>query len=106
MWLTRRCVKRYLHSTTKTHPIRRNYHRQRAKLDRLRHVLKRADSHLDLVPLLFLDAKQKLHQIRADRKVCGIARNDKGFEVVDDLARWLKCLRNQTDDIVAKRVHL
>ncbi len=99
-------VKGDLCSSAKAHAVRRDDDRAWAELDGLRHVLEGADGHLDLVPLLFLDAEEELHQVGADGEVGGVAGDDEGLEVVDDLARGLERLGDEIDDVVAESVHL
>src|SRR5882757_10859314 len=106
MRLTRSSVKRYLDASAETHAVRRNHNGTRAELDRLRHILECFDGKFHLVPLLLLDAEQKLHKVGANREVAGVARNDKGFELRHLLARWLQRLRDKRDDVVAQRIHL
>ena len=65
---------------------RRRHHRTRAELDGRRHPLEGADGEVDVVPLLFLHAQQKLHQVGAHREVVRVAADDEGREVAHGVA--------------------
>ncbi len=65
-----------------------------------------ADGDLDLVPLLFLDGEQELHEVGADGEVGGVAGDDEGFEVADGVGRGLEGLGDERDDVAAEGVHL
>ena len=77
-------VERDLDAAAEAHAVGRDDDGARAELDGLGHVLEGADGHLDLVPLLFLDGEEELHQVGADGEVGGVAGDDEGLEVVDD----------------------
>ena len=106
MRMPRRRVQRNLDAAAQAHAIRRHHHWSRTQLDRLRHVLERAHGQLNLLPLAILHRQQKLHQVRANRKICPLAGDDESLKVRNLLARRLQCLHNQRDDIVAQRIHL
>ena len=104
--LARGGVERYLDAAAEAHAVGRDDDGARAELDGLRHVLEGADGHLDLVPLLFLDGEEELHEVGADGEVGGVAGDDEGLEVGDGFAGGLQGLGDEADDVVAEGVHL
>ena len=93
-------------ASSEAHAVGRDDHRAGTELDGLGHVLELLDGHLDLVPLLFLDGEEQLHEVRADGEVGRVAGDDEGGEVGDRLGRRLERLGDEGNDVAAQGVHL
>ena len=106
MRLPGRAVERHLCAAAERQAKRSNHYRTRAKLDRLRHLLKRRDVGIDLVPLLVLRRQQPLHQVCARRKIRGVVRDHKSAKLPYRLRIRAEVLTHEAHDVAAQRVHL
>jgi len=94
-----------LRAAPEAHAEGRDDHGLKRELDGLGHVLELADGHVDLVPLLFLNAHEQHHDVGADGEVGGVVGDDEGVEVIASAA-GLEGLGDEGDDVATERVHL
>src|SRR5437762_72729 len=89
----------YLSASAEAEAERRHHHRPGTEPDGRGRALERADRQIDVVPLAFLRAQQKLHQVGAYRKVAAVARDHESFELTNSLAVGTKRLGDHADNI-------